>query len=304
LENRFGKPATRIFYAIYALFLLLFATLPLFDLEKFSHAAFSDTSPTFFIFTPFFVLSGFICTKGIKAIGRAADISLVLFLAPILGLLGMSIGQADFSRLLPIIEKPLSVSFKAVWKTLPYFSTGAIFLPIASGYKYSVGDEKKILPAFGVGAFLTLLFLAVFFSVFGLLGEKEHFAVMKIAQFFPALRFIGRIDLLLVYVLSIGLFYYTALPLQLFTECFTRCFSLKSKIGVAATLSISLYFFVLNGNKYLTEIHAFFAKWLAPVFLVFSLLLPALFLLLSIQKDRGRVLLNEKSSHFSKENSP
>ena len=295
LERRCGAPTARIFCGAYGLFLLFYAALPLLDLEKFSHAAFSDTSPTFFIFAPFFVLSGFICTKGLSAYGRAADLLPVLFLLPIVGLLGMSLTEADFTRLLPVVEKPLSVSLKAVWKTTAYFSFGGLLLPMMSAYQYHDGDEKKLLPAFGVGAALTLLFLATFFAVFGIMGEKEHYAVMKLAQYFPALKFVGRIDLLLVYTLSIGLFYYTALPLNLFTECFTRCFSLRKKWITASLLSVGLLLFTLFCNKYSNAIHAFFAEAMPPVFLLFSVLLPIAFLLLFGQKRQGRYENNRKN---------
>ncbi len=288
LEKRLGGTTARIFCGVYGLFLLSYAALPLLDLEKFSHAAFSDTSPTFFIFAPFFVLGGFICTKGLSAYGRAADLLPVLFLLPILGLIGMSLSETDFTRLLPVMEKPLTVSLKAVWKTTAYFSSGGLLLPMMSAYQYRDGDEKKLLPAFGVGAALTLLFLAAFFAVFGLTGEKEHYAVMKLAQYFPALKFVGRIDLLLVYTISIGLFYYTALPMQLFTECFTRCFSLRKKWITASVLSVGLLLFTLFCNKYNNAIHVFFAEAMPPVFLLFSVGLPIAFLLLFGEKRRGR----------------
>ena len=288
LERRCGKLTARIFCGVYALFLLFYATLPLLDLEKFSHAAFSDTSPTFFIFAPFFVLSGFICTKGVQAYGRAADLFPVLFLLPILGLVAMSLGEADFSRLLPIIEKPLSVSIKGAFKTAAYFSSGGLLLPIMSYYQYRDGDEKKLLPAFGAGAALTLLFLATFFAVFGVMGEKEHYAVMKLAQYFPALKFIGRVDLILVYVLSIGLFYYTALPLQLFTDCFTRCMGVQKKWITASLLSVTLLLGVLFLNKHTNAIHAFFAEIMPPVFWLFSVGLPVAFLVIFGKNQRGR----------------
>ena len=288
IEKRCGKVAARIFCGVYAVFLLACAVLPVFDLEKFSHAAFSDTSPTFFIFAPFFFLSGFICTKGLKGVGRSADIAPLLFLLPLLGLFVFSVGQADFSRLLPVMEKPFPSHLSAVWKTLPYFASGGLCLPVFEGYRYRRGDAKKLLPAYGVGAFLGLLFFAVFFALFGQLGEKEHYAVMKIGQYFPALKFIGRIDLLLVYVFTVGLFYYTALPLQLFTESFTRCFSIKGKILTAASLSVALYFCVLFLNKYYLSIHLFFAKWMPPVFLLFALLLPLFFGTLGIQNKGGK----------------
>lgn len=293
LQDKWGQTAARVFCGIYALFLLAFATLPLFDLEKFSHAAFSDTSPTFFIFTPFFFLSGFICVKGLKGVARSADIFPVLFLLPLIGLFVFSVGQADFSRLLPVMEKPFFSSVKAAWKTLPYFSGGALCLPIFSGYRYQTGDGKKLLPAFGVGAVFSLLFLAVFFALFGQLGEKEHYAVMKIGQYFPALKFIGRVDLLLVYIFTLGLFYYTAFPLLLFTELFNRTVGLKGKIATAAALSLGLYFCTLFLNKYFIAIHRFFAEWLPPVFLLFAVLIPVCFGLFGRKKDGGRYGLNE-----------
>jgi hypothetical protein len=171
LTNKWGNFAARFFCAVYAVFMLLFTALPLFDLEKFSLAAFSDTSPTFFIFTPFLFLSGFICTKGLKGVGRSADIAPLLFFFPLLGLFVFSVGQADFSRLLPVIEKPFTASLSAAWKTLPYFASGGLCLPVFEGYRYRQGDEKKLLPAYAVGAFLSLLFFAVFFAASPFFGR-------------------------------------------------------------------------------------------------------------------------------------
>lgn len=301
LKKRWGDKAARIFCGIYALFLFGYSALPLFDLEKFSHAAFSDTSPTFFIFTPFLFLCGFICTKGLKSLGRCADLLPALFLIPFLGILLLSIGQTDYSRLLPVMEKPFWVSVKAFWKTVPYFSFGGLLLPIMSGYNYQTGDGKKLFPAFGVGVFLQLLLFATFFALFGLFGEKEHFAIMKIGQFFPALKSIGRIDLVLVYLMTVGLFFYTAAPLQLFTDCLSHCFHFKSKIFPAVALSVVLYFCLLFLNKYNTTVHNLFSRFSPPLFLFFSVLIPFAFWAFGVKKNGGRVALNKKSEQIKEE---
>lgn len=94
LEESLGKWAS-LFYALYALYFLFAAILPLLDLEKFVYAAFYDTAPTLFSFAFFFLLSGFICTKGVKSIGRSSDLCLFLFPLPLLVLLLMSLGEAD-----------------------------------------------------------------------------------------------------------------------------------------------------------------------------------------------------------------
>lgn len=302
LTQTLGTPATRIFCALYALFLLLYLALPLFDLEKFSHAAFSDTSPTFFIFTPFFFLSGYIAVNGLKGVARSADVSPILFLLPLVGLFIFSVGQADFSRLLPITEKPIVTTLTATWKTLPYFSSGGLCLPIFGGYRYKKGDEKKLLPAFSIGAFLTLAFLAVFFALFGVLGAKEQFAVMKIGQYFPALKSIGRVDLLLVYLITIELFYYTSLPTLFFTEFTTHTLGAKNKPLISATLSVALYLCVLFLNKYYVAIHTFFEVWLPPVFLLFGTLIPIGFGVFSAKNDRDRYEFTQKTTTKKEQN--
>ena len=294
LTNKWGNFAARFFCAVYAVFMLLFTALPLFDLEKFSHAAFSDTSPTFFIFTPFFFLSGYVAVNGLKGVGRSADLSPILLLIPLLGLFVFSVGQADFSRLLPVVEKPLTTTLQATWKTLPYFSGSALCLPIFGGYRYERGAEKRLLPAFGAGAFLTVVFLGVFFSLFGPLGEKEQFAVMKIGQYFPALKSIGRVDLLLVYLITILLFYYTALPSLFFTEFLAQAFGIKSKLWVSVALSVTLYLCALFLNKYYVAIHTFFSSWLPPVFLVFGTLIPIGLGVLTAKNGGGRYAFTDK----------
>ena len=74
LEMRLGRGMV-VFYVFYALYFLFAAILPIFDLEKFIYAAFFDTAPTVFSFTAFFFLSAYVCAKGNKALGRAADLS-------------------------------------------------------------------------------------------------------------------------------------------------------------------------------------------------------------------------------------
>ena len=77
LDAYLGRWA-KIFYGLLTLYFLFVATLPLLDLEKFTYAVFFDTAPTVFSFGFFFLLSAFLCTKGLQALGRLADFSLFL----------------------------------------------------------------------------------------------------------------------------------------------------------------------------------------------------------------------------------
>ena len=297
VRGRFGRWAEQTLCILLSIALLLFATLPLFDLEKYSHAVFSDTEPTFFSFAPFFLLSGFLCTKGLCGVGRSADLAIALFLIPFLFLLSMATPLSDFSRILPFFEYPISRSFQAFWRSLPYFSGGILLLPLMCGYEYQPGDGKKLVPAFIFGSGLFLAFIAIFFGLYGATAGKEHYALAKIAQFFPALDTLGRIDLLLVYCISVHLFFFTALPLQLAVDCIQRCISKECKILLSALLNSALFFAVLFLNRHYDAIFDVCTRTLPPVYAALAFLPPTVLCLLfwkKQQKDGGRDAMKSK----------
>lgn len=281
---------------VYSALLLLYAFPFLLDLEKFSHAAFSDTEPTFFSFLPFFVLCGFIATKGLKAVGRSADLCPALFFLPFLALAVLSIGSADFSNLLPLVEKPFLSHLKATLETSPFWTSGLLFLPLFEGYSHREGDGKKLFLSYAVGATIVLLFLAVFYGLYGPIAGKEHYALSKIGLFFPALATLGRTDLLLVYLITVVLFFFTALPVQLAVDLFAKGLSIEQKTLPAVGVNVLLFVAVLFLNRRYNGVYSFFTKTLSPVFFFFGTLLPvlALLLLLLNRQDRGQVRVERR----------
>ncbi len=279
MELRLGK-WSRCVYGAYALAFLGVAVLPLLDLEKLTYAVFYDTSPTLFSFAAFFLFSAFVAVKGVKAVSRIGDISLFLFLLPFLALLVMALVEVDVTNLLPFFSQPFGNSVKSVGYTTPHFADTLLLLPLVGNLRYQKGDGKKILVGYLGGATCTLLFLAVFYSVFASLAMRTHYAFTKIAQYFPVLSVVGRIDLLFVYMLCIVLFFFVATPLRHATDCAARAVGLRGKTILSCILHLGAFFFVLFCNKYYNAVYAFFGKYTFPLFWLFSNLLPLLFLLL------------------------
>ena len=106
LSDTFGILTARIVYILYSLYFIFFMLMPILNIERFVYSAFFDTAPYLFAFAPFFFLSGFICTKNLKSFGRCADIALPLFLVSFVGLMILSVGEADFSNILPLFGTP------------------------------------------------------------------------------------------------------------------------------------------------------------------------------------------------------
>lgn len=289
LETWLGKGAI-VFYILYAVYFLFAAILPLFDLEKFIYAAFFDTSPTVFSFTFFFVLSAFICAKGIKALGRAADLCLFLFVLPFLALISMSIAEADLTHLLPLFGSKFGDTVSAFTHTTPHFSDAILLLPLIGNFRHKKGDTAKIMTGYGVGAASTLLFLAVFFGIYSSIAPREHYAFSKIAQYFPALSVIGRIDLLFVYLLTIVLLFFTCLPLQYAVDLTCRAVGTKRRALFSAILNLALLVLTFYTNKYYNAIYDLISGKLSLVFWLVADLLPLFFLFVPkfTEKDKEK----------------
>ncbi len=279
LEARFGKWIRAVFI-LYAVYYLFAAVLPLLDLEKYVYAAFFDTAPTTFSFGAFFLLLAFICTKGLKAVGRCADLCLFLFLIPFLGLLGMAFFETDLTRLLPFFGTDFRGISNAFTRTTPHFSDGALLLPLIATYRYKRGDGVKIMSGYWAGALFTLFFFAVFFGIFSTLAPREHYAFLKIAQYFPALDVIGRLDLILIYLLTVVLLVYTCLPLVYTVELSAKTLPTDRKTIFSALLSIGLFLFVLFLNRFYDRFYGAISNRFAFIFWLVADMVPLFCLLL------------------------
>lgn len=274
-------------FAAYFVFSDLF---PLLDMERFVYTTFFDTAPAVSAFLPFFLLSAFICVKDVKAIGRSADLCMPIFLFSFFTLLFMAIGQADFSELFPLFGTSFSSNLKGFYHSFVHFSDVATILPLLCAYRYEKGDGKKIAASYAGGGAFVLLFLAVFYGVFGVLAPRETYAFDKIARYFSALDVVGRVDLLLVYAITIVLLYAYALPLQLSVVCLCAAFSARGKRRLVFSLSINgaMLLFVLFCTRYYNAFYAFVTYRAFWVFPLFSVVLPLCVPLLSSKQNQAR----------------
>ena len=283
LNEWLGKGAI-VFYLLFSIYYIFAALLPLLDLEKFIYAAFFDTAPTVFTFTFFFFLSAFICTKGIKGIARSADLCLFLFILPFLALLSMSLQTTDFSHILPLFGTKFGHTMSAFTHTTPHFSDAVLLLPLIGNLRYKKGDTTKIMIGYGAGALSTLIFLAVFFGIYSSIAPREHYAFSKIAQYFPALRTVGRVDLVFIYLLTVVLFFFTCMPLQFTTEFTCQALHIQQKAMFAGVFNFLLFLFVFFCNKYYNAFYALISGNLPFVFWIIADAIPLFLLLMPTPK--------------------
>ena len=141
--------------------------------------------------------------------------------------------------------------------------------------------------SYWAGAGFVLLFLAVFYGIYTTIAPTQHYAFTKIAQYFPGLQTVGRIDLIFVYLLSVILFCYSALPIRLCALCLEKTTGCKSKLLLSVLLNGALFLFVFFFNKYQNAVFKIVTQTLWWIFPVFSLFLPALCLFFLIGRGKN-----------------
>ena len=179
--------------------------------------------------------------------------------------------------------------------TTPHFSDVILLLPLLGNLRFQKGDTVKIMCGYGAGAISSLLFFAVFFGVFSSIAPREHYAFSKIAQYFPALATVGRIDLLFIYLLTIALLIFTCMPL-LYTVDFTcRILGTERRVLLATILNVALLIFVFYCNKYYNFFYALVAGKLPIVFWFIADMVPLLVLFLP--KNKKTTPIKKESSY-------
>ena len=104
VENTFGNVGARIVYGLFAVFFIVAAALPIMEQKSFVLTVFYENVPSFISFAPFFALSLFASIKGIKSIGRMADVLMPIFVVSFAAIIVFSLPEAEFGELLPVLS--------------------------------------------------------------------------------------------------------------------------------------------------------------------------------------------------------
>ncbi len=282
LENAFGRVAAGILLGILALFYFYAALLPLLEQRLLVQSVFYDTLPSLAAFAPFFLFCAYLCAKPLGSQGRVWDLLGPISIAGIAGILVLSVGAADFGALLPVGSGGIGGFGMGLATAAPWFMDGALLLMLLGRVDYRKGTAWKGALFYLAGGLAALLFLAVFYAVFGGLAMKELFAFTKTSKYFSGITVLGRIDYLFIFALSLVMAFWCALPLQAGIDCFLQVFGRRRHLATILSVAVNLLFFVLLillDNRFGEVLHAVTgpAVWIFPVFCA---VLPPLCLLL------------------------
>ncbi len=276
LEGTFGSVVSRVVMCLFAAFFALSALYPILENKLYVHSVFYDTVPPLAVFLPFFIFSAYAGAKGLRNAARCADICLPIFLTALALIFVLSFGQFQATRLLPVFKSPVSSLGKGALYTLHYFSEGAFMLMFMGRFNYRRGDCAKITLSYAFGGALTLVFLALFYGVFGGAAQSELYAVSKVAIYFPSSATLGRTDFLALYGLEIVSLFYMVLNIQLCCEALCDVFKTQRRWLFSLTVNGVLLALTIILENYFNSVAGVYSKWLWIVFLLFAFVLPPL----------------------------
>lgn len=273
VEGTLGNIAARIVYGLFALFFMLCTIMPLLEQMEYVHAIFYDMLSPLFVFLPVFFFTVYAATKGLRNVGRCADICLPLFLIAMLFILVMAVGELKFDNFLPMFKQPQKV-FKGSLASAYRFSEPAVLLMFMGHFKYKKGDAAKITLSYAVGALFVIAVLTAFYGIYGDMAQSRHFAISKISLFFPAIDLLGRMDLLALYILEVVMLFALVLNMQLTVHCIEKCTGFKNRAVLSLAINAVFFTLVIVLDHSFSAVNEVWAKWMWIVFLIFAYLLP------------------------------
>lgn len=276
LQNTFGNVAARIIYAFFALYFLVSAIVPMNEQQLLVHDSFYDTMPSLVVFLPFFILSVYAGVKSFTNVGRCADICFPVFVVTAASLLIMSVTQADYSHLLPILKQPFikvaGFSLASVFR----FSESAFLLMFMGHFKYKKGDAAKMTISYAAGGLIVVMIMATFYSLYGALAVTRNFAISNISVFFPIISFIGRIDLFVVYAFDLVVLFAVILNVQASVHCMCLAFNKNWRIVYSVGVNAVLLIVTIFANNNFHALQTIAADWLWIPAIIFAYLIPVL----------------------------
>lgn len=274
LTKQIGLIGAKIVFGLYGVFFFLSALLPIFEQSLFLRSAFYDTVPSPLFFIAFFLVCIYLCTKPFKTLGRVSELLVPISSVALLLLLILSCSEASYCRILPIglhLEKlPLSTL-----RVLPRFTDALFPLFLLGQFRYEKGMTKKVLLSFWVGCLAVILFLLLFYALYGAISPRQSCALSKVGRYFPAVDTIGRIDLILVYLVSGSYFFYLMFPLFFSTKCLSFALSEKYEAFIGVFLSALVFLLYVVQNYTVIHMEELTAL-LSPLYLALGFVLPFL----------------------------
>lgn len=280
----FGKPLTKLAFFVYAVYFIIKAFIPILEQKNTISLTFYESQPTLLIFMPYFIVAFYLVVKGVNAFFRSVEIISWLFVAGLIITLALSIPSAEFTALLPIVQPAKKILHGSSTAFL-WFGDPVSILFFEKFLSSKKNLTKKSVIAFSISALITVVLVAVFYSIFQSISQRQYYAPIKMSKYSLTLSNVGRLDYFAALLFSLVSVYAVTMPILLSNICLMQVFKVKKPFVTGTILvlceTVLLFFFQ---NRIFENI-VFIQTYLMPFLLIVCYAFPLImFLTILINK--------------------
>ena len=257
LERNLGKVLSKIVLSLYVAVLIIKALVPINQQKNFVDLTLYETLPSIFNFLPFFAVSFYLCIKGLRVLGRCADLIWVCTAVGIVLIFTLSITNCDFSAVLPIGAQGANKILTGTFRASTWFGDCVYLLFFLGRFKYSKKDGIKIVLSYALSGISVVLFMVLFYGVFTSIAHRQTFALTEITQYAIVVNNIGRFDYLGIMFILLSNFFALSLPLYFATEILQRICSFKRSWISALIINGAVLAFITFFGEFFASVETF-----------------------------------------------
>ena len=145
VKNTAGNFFARFLYFLLAVYFMVKLVLPFEAIRQlFSSVLFDKVNYVYFGLL-FLLVTVFVVNRGLRTIGREAEIYMPLVSIGVIGIVFLGITSANFNRLLPLFTTKVNVIISEILKCAPWFGDYIILFVICGLVDIKKGDKIAIL---------------------------------------------------------------------------------------------------------------------------------------------------------------
>lgn len=291
LEMNFGKIATKIILGFYFVMFMAKAIIPITRQKNFVDLTLYETLPSVLNFLPFFAVSFYLCVKGIRVLGRCAD---VLWFCSVIGIsliFALSISNCDFTAVMPMGANGIKNIATGAYNSFNWFGDCVYLMFFIGRFKYEKHDRTKIILSYMLPALSVVFFMVLFYGVFTSISNRQIFALTEISKYTVVINNLGRFDYLGIICILFSNFFALSLPLYFAADILKKiCGFEKARIS-ALIVNGFMVLFILIFSEYFASIENFLQTYGNAYFFIFANVLPIATLFLKKEKKNETVTL-------------
>ena len=288
-SDTIGKFGANAVFILYTAYFLLKATVPLFEQRNFIEITLYETLPSVITFLPFFFVAFYACVKGLKVMGRTAE---MLIWPSVLGLLlaiGLAFVSVDFNNLQPVLKNPLKQTLTGSYSGLIWYGQPLMLFFLTGKIRKEKHFNAWATVAFCAAAFLSEVIFVSFTAIYGVLAPREIYALPKMTKYGITLANILRFDYIATLLLLTSSTLSLTVPLIFAVECLCEVFGENKRTIFSAAIAVSGAILTVVMRLRFREIVMLFEKYFTPIMCVLCYIIPLITLIFG-RKNNEKIL--------------